>query len=237
MSRRRLTYLPPLPPLEPFPDEEEIFQPFDQHRPVPSIAKDSVRLKNKAKIEENLEEENDPARVSRLFYLQLYSSVLNAAAAEDKEKKEKLSTNQRKNLAQKFFHSVTGTLLKRKNSRDLNPDPDESLKRVQISAEQDFEQNASESLHESVVFETREPSFVTTINEDKMEPVSHFARHINSRSSQHRGGLSTPNPPIPVLNTRMKNLSQFSFKTRLAESQSSAKNNNEDLTTLRRLHR
>ena len=32
-----------LPPLEPFPDEEEIFQPFDQHRPLP--LRDSLRLK------------------------------------------------------------------------------------------------------------------------------------------------------------------------------------------------
>ena len=45
MSRRHHggTGLNYLPPLEPFPDDEEIFQPFDQHRPIPS--KDSLRLK------------------------------------------------------------------------------------------------------------------------------------------------------------------------------------------------
>ena len=30
--------------LEPFPDEGEVFQPFDQHRPLPTI-KDSLKLK------------------------------------------------------------------------------------------------------------------------------------------------------------------------------------------------
>ena len=35
-----------LPPLEPFPDDEEIFQPFDQHRLRDSLRLKKVSLKN-----------------------------------------------------------------------------------------------------------------------------------------------------------------------------------------------
>lgn len=47
MSRRRSsTYLPPL---EPFPDEEETFTPFDQHRALPTL-QDSLKLKKKVRL-------------------------------------------------------------------------------------------------------------------------------------------------------------------------------------------
>ena len=48
-----------LPPLEPFPDDEEIFQPFDQHRLRDSLRLKKVSLKNSvyvvARVESRLE--------------------------------------------------------------------------------------------------------------------------------------------------------------------------------------
>jgi hypothetical protein len=56
--------------------------------------KSPENLQKKPEIQPETEEEQDPARVSKLFYLQLYSSVYNAAITEGRqEKSEKEATD------------------------------------------------------------------------------------------------------------------------------------------------
>lgn len=200
MSRRRSsTYFPPPPlpappPPDSFPDEEEIFEPFDQHRILPTI-QDSLKLKknstqssirqsiNSQRQQSEADNDNDPARVSRLFYLQLYSSVLNAAKEEEEAKKKVSSVSRTQKLL--------NTLLRTKP---------EAHPQLQRNSSEDFEREAGETSRESIVLET----------------ITHpeVMNRSSSRRYSVRGQHPQP-PPIPVLNTRMKNLSsQFSFKYR-----------------------
>lgn len=129
-------------------------------------------------------EDQDPARVSRLFYLQLYSSVLNSEAPNNEQATIKTS---QKLLPKVKSHltDLTNTLM-RKNLEKT------------YSAAEDFERDAGDSLHETVVVETRLPPEEEA--SDKMQ--------------------QTYDIPVPVLNTRMKNLSQFSFRYRENERES-----------------
>ena len=82
--------------------------------------------------------EEDPAKLSRLFYLQLYSSVLNSP---ENQQKEKTGPN-RKFTLPKVLSDFTNTLLKKK----------EAIKRT---FSEDYERNSSQTLHETIVNEKR----------------------------------------------------------------------------------
>ena len=153
---------------------------------------------NKSGQEDDLE--NDPARVSRLFYLQLYSSVLNST--EPQKEPKQLSK------AQKLISSVTNTL-KRKSSKNDTLNSEFNHPQLQRNLSQDFEQDNEESLHETVIVETIVPP--------ESLPSDSFTREDLN--------MDTNTIPVPVLNTRMKNLSQFSFRYR----------DNEALPTLQKL--
>ena len=150
------------------------------------------------KGEEKEDLENDPARVSRLFYLQLYSSVLNSTEPQNQPKQQ--------SKAQKLISSVTNTL-KRKSSKNDNSS-EIVHPQLQRTLSQDFEQDNEESLHETVIVETIVPESL---------PSESFTREDLN--------MDTNTIPVPVLNTRMKNLSQFSFRYR----------DNEALPTLQKL--
>ena len=77
----------------------------------------SVLRKSPDKSSESQEEDQDPARVSRLFYLQLYSSVYNAATKPEVKNPAPEETQSKTNRAQKILSSVTNTLL-RNNSKN-----------------------------------------------------------------------------------------------------------------------
>lgn len=151
---------------------------------------------NEDKKGEKEDLENDPARVSRLFYLQLYSSVLNSTEPQNQPKQQ--------SKAQKLISSVTNTL-KRKSSKNDNSS-EIVHPQLQRTLSQDFEQDNEESLHETVICETIVPESL---------PSESFTRE----------DMDTNTIPVPVLNTRMKNLSQFSFRYR----------DNEALPTLQKL--
>ena len=80
---------------------------------------------------------------------------------------------------------------------------------LQRNLSQDFEQDNEESLHETVIVETIVPP--------ESLPSESFTREDLN--------MDTNTIPVPVLNTRMKNLSQFSFRYR----------DNEALPTLQKL--
>ena len=132
--------------------------------------------------------------MSRLFYLQLYSSVLNSETSQATEKQQ--------SKAQKLLSSVTNTL-KRKTSKPENSENDlTNHQDIHRTISRDFEQDNEESLHETVIVETRSPNSldndlsITSPTMDRLDPTI----------------------PVPVLNTRMKNLSQFSFRYRENEA-------------------
>ena len=85
--------------------------------------------------------EEDPAKLSRLFYLQLYSSVLNSSENQQNLAKEKTGPN-RKFTLPKALSDFTNTLLKKK----------EAIKRT---FSEDYERNSSQTLHETIVNEKR----------------------------------------------------------------------------------
>ena len=95
---------------------------------------------------------------------------------------------------------MTNTL-KRKSSATKN-DTTETPHHpeLQRNLSQDFEQDNEESIHETVIVETIEPESL---------PSESFTRETMENNSTI---------PVPVLNTRMKNLSQFSFRYRENEA-------------------
>ena len=86
--------------------------------------------------------EEDPAKLSRLFYLQLYSSVLNSSENQQNLPKEKTGPSGRKFTLPKALSDFTNTLLKKK----------EAIKRT---FSEDYERNSSQTLHETIVNEKR----------------------------------------------------------------------------------
>ena len=101
---------------------------------------------------------------------------------------------------------MTNTL-KRKSSKNDNSS-EIVHPQLQRTLSQDFEQDNEESLHETVIVETIVPESL---------PSESFTREDLN--------MDTNTIPVPVLNTRMKNLSQFSFRYR----------DNEALPTLQKL--
>ena len=163
--------------------------------------------------------DEDPAKLTRLFYLQLYSSVLNSEQIKAEETSH--STN-KKFAIPKALSDLKTTL------RENIDKKREALKRT---FSEDFEADAPESLHETVILEKRlSPGPEMMLNQQQQQhnhsPLrlagSQRSRYSDLRSDRgndrDRGSsrLSSSNttPPVPVLNTRMKNLSQFSFRYR-----------------------
>ena len=107
--------------------------------------------------------EEDPAKLSRLFYLQLYSSVLNSPENQQNLAKEKTGPN-RKFTLPKVLSDFTNTLLKKK----------EAIKRT---FSEDYERNSSQTLHETIVNEKR-PVLPTLPNliEPKIVKNCHYKR-------------------------------------------------------------
>ena len=139
----------------------------------------SVLRKSPDKSSESQEEDQDPARVSRLFYLQLYSSVYNAATKPEVENPTvpPEESQSKTNRAQKILSSVTNTLLRNnvKNNKDnlsstvTSQGQHASLKR---NASEDFERDAEGSMHESVIVEKRSPTSIIAEEVPTLKMVS-----------------------------------------------------------------
>ena len=137
----------------------------------------SVLRKSPDKSSESQEDDQDPARVSRLFYLQLYSSVYNAATKPEVKNTAPEETQSKTNRAQKILSSVTNTLLRNnaKNNKDnlsstvTSQGQHASLKR---NASEDFERDAEGSMHESVIVEKRSPPSIIAEEVPTLKMVS-----------------------------------------------------------------
>ena len=104
---------------------------------VCKVLKNSHLFPKRINFLQDNQTEEDPAKLSRLFYLQLYSSVLNSD-----QDFTNIKTSEEKSVKKFTFPKTlsdwTNTLLKKK----------EALKRT---LSEDFERDTAESIHETVI--------------------------------------------------------------------------------------
>ena len=196
-------------------EEEEVEKPGE-------VSKSFFAAQNPQPSEGSLE---DRARVSRLFYLQLYSSVLNAEKLAGKKRlqearrKAKKLQNKRQNKlaflsAIPWFSwtNVSGHFAARYSpnqslAEEASPDPDTG----------DFG-TVQDSYDLSLPMDQLYNARMTRYN-DSNRGLRHPDRYVSSAVMSRQSRLSKRSDVVePVLNTRMRNLSHFSFRQKENEN-------------------